>query len=386
MIRVQVLSSILAASVCFALLAPGLTSPSEPSWDPQESRSDLFDRHASPSASRAAYASMARTLSKWEGTSGFRAIGRSVSVPGQPVGAVLSLVSFSRISSTLTNCQVGPDNTQPAIYSVYSPANANGSQNCSTTIQFNSQYNCSANVPSNTNNPPGNTLCSISVNESPPAGVTYCTANILTTAPLGNAPQTCSTQGGISNPGNPTSGSVGCSAGGGNNSNANWCSANGSIDDGTCSTFVGNHQACSAGASLDQGNWEFCSVSQTAGNGTSTCSVNNPATGGAYGNKCSAIAMDNGQQTGGAECSVEILEGGSGGSCSVNQNNTGGTMNTMCTVYFGTGVTPTTRFVCSAFDEDGNSVAGNCSVLDNSGNVVKGPVNNVCGGPFKGHK
>ncbi len=388
MIRVQVFGSFLAAGVCFGLLAPALTSPSEPGWDSRESKSDLFDQQTSPSASQAVYASTVRTLSKWEGRRTSHAVGKSRTVSGQPMGAVLSLVSFSRSSSVLTTCQDGPDNNQPPVSSISTPDSNYGSNNCSTTANFNTQNYCSANVPSTTQNPPANTLCSIGITKTPPTGVTYCTSNTQTTTP-GTSPLICSTQGGISINNPPsTNGSVGCSACGYDDGNpgvdAYTCSANGSIVGGSCSTAVGNHQACTAGMAMQGGDQLNCSTSQWGGNNASFCSVSNPATGGAFGNKCSAIAMQPGQNNGGAVCSVNVSFG-AGGSCSVDQKNTGGTNNTMCTVYYGSKVTPSNTFYCSAYTQGAQTAKGNCSVLNGGVLVGDGPVNGVCGGPYSGH-
>lgn len=91
MIRVQVFGSFLAAGVCFGLLAPALTSPSEPGWDSRESKSDLFDQQTSPSASQAVYASTAHPIEvggkedfprRWQVADRFRATDGCRAEPG----------------------------------------------------------------------------------------------------------------------------------------------------------------------------------------------------------------------------------------------------------------------------------------------------------------
>ena len=72
MVRVQFLSSVLAASVC--ICAPGScwTSQSDASWDSRETESNLFGQQASSSVSKAVYPTTVRTLSKWENATNSR--------------------------------------------------------------------------------------------------------------------------------------------------------------------------------------------------------------------------------------------------------------------------------------------------------------------------
>ena len=178
-------------------------------------------------------------------------------------------------------------------------------------------------------------------------------------------------------------------AGGGPAGNDSYtCSANGSVDGGTCSTYTGNHEACSAGWAFQPGDTLFCSANNAGGDSGSTCSVYQPPTNGEYGNKCIAIAMLNGQQNGNATCSIIVTVGlPNSNGCSVVAAPSGGApTNTTCTVFYGTGVTPTSGFQCSAFTPTGTATTGNCSVINSNGGLVSPPVGGLCGSGFGGHQ
>jgi len=369
MIRVQVFSSFLAACVCVALLAPGSTSPSEPTWDSRESKSDLFDQQTDPSATRAVYASTARTLSKWHGTRIYHAVGKSRFISGKPSGAVLSLVSFSRISSLVATYQDGPDIT--VLSSVKTP---NGTTMVCSTAAANYAQGDS------------------------------CSVNSATS----QADPTCSTVAAVGGTGNQGYCSTNLNTGGTNNgSGPSYCSASGA---GT----VSGQPSCSAGAGQGPGQTQpKCSTqnnpNQKDGTTTDNCSValNGVATTNA---QCSTGTYSGVAGSNSGQCSAQTgaIQGGTQtNSCSVcgdgakglaNQCSTDGTTGTSCSA-IGTPGTGTTKDFCSVTSSSfqnavctillpasgmgvcsvlGGGTGGNCSVKTPTG--VQGPgANNKCG-------
>ena len=268
MVRVQVFSSFLAAGVCFALLAPGSRSQSEPTWDFRESKSDLFDQHTKPSASRAVYASTARTQSKWQGTRIYRAAGKSRSVSGQPMGAVLSLVSFNRISSTLTTCQNGPDNNQPPVFVSVKMGGAD-TLSCSTSAGQEAPY-CSVEDSSAQGScstlGAGQTYCSTGPSGAPGGSIiTPTQCSVITDTSLSSCStfatsSTCSTQAGQGGAGDTY-----CSV---LNSQGGSCSTGSLAGQGNNNPMTGLGSTCSATSTLEPENGQggnFCSVT---GSGT----------------------------------------------------------------------------------------------------------------------
>ncbi len=370
MIRVQVLSSFLAASVCFALLAPGLTSPSEPGWDSRESKSDLFDRQASPSDSRAVYASTLRTVSKWEGMKVFRAVSKSRSIVGQPTGAMLSLVSFSPEShpAALTDCQDGPDNNQPPVFS--SVQKPTGTTMTCSTAAGNYVYGdtCSVNSATSQYDPTCSTVAAVkgSGNQG------YCSTNVG----KGPGPQYCSASGAGTLSGQPS-----CSAGPGTgpNGTAPICSTQNNPQqmDGNNTTYycsVGLNNVPTTNAQCSTGTY-----SGAAGKSGQCSAQTGPIGGGTQTNSCSVISdgkpgLPNYCSTDGSDnnsCSAFGTPGNGTTSdfCSVTSSTF---TNAMCTVLIpasGTGA-------CSVL---GGGTGGNCSVKL-AGGGVRGPNGfNQCG-------
>jgi len=361
MIRVQVFSSFLAVGVCFALLAPRSTSQSESNWDARESKSNLFDQQTNPCASRAVYASTVRTLSTWEGTRIFRAIGKSRSVSGQPTGAALSLVSYSRISSVLTTCEDGPD-VPPVFSSITTPSGQNAS--CSTAA-YNYIYtaNCSVNTATSQNDP----TCSTVAAQGGTGNQGYCSTNVN----KGPGPGTCSASGAGTVSGQPS-----CSAGPGqgpgqtqpkcstqNNPNqmngntmyncsvgVNGATTNGQCSTGTYSGVGGLAGQCSATNGPVQGGTQTNSCS-VCGDGSKGL-PNYCSTDGSNGTSCSAFGS-------GGQSTTESF-------CSVTDN---GFQNAVCTIL----LPATGNGTCSASSPS----SYDCSTKTPDG--VQGPVNNKCG-------
>lgn len=230
---------------------------------------------------------------------------------------------------------------------------------------------CSAYVPAG-GNPNNNTLCSARGVGSYPGAVASCSSGGTTGAVA------CSTSGGQTQNGS-ANGNVSCSASG--NANGNSCSTTGGGTTVNCSTFAGQHLACSTGQTKT-GNSGTCSASGTpTGTNTATCSIiGTTAPGGTnYDNKCTAIAYDNDAGTT-ATCSTSA--GAAGARCSVMAP--GGTVpaNTGCTVIARGGATAPAQYSCSVGT---GGPANSCSIINTTTGAVTAPTNGRCGGDLTGH-
>jgi hypothetical protein len=319
--RIQFGLILFTVGFCLAFLASSLTSAPEPAWDPQESKSALFTQQTDPPARGDVYRDTNSTVSKWRRSRSSRSVGKAPYYTGGPRGARLDLVSFTNTSSTLTTCDIEPDNDQKAQISV-------------TTSTPNA--NCS-------------------VFTGPPAATGGCSVSWTPPPNPSGTPNCSSTGGGAGNGG----GSGQCSAGQGSPNNATTlCSTSGGSNQGGASTI-----ACSAANAAGNTN-AFCSASQGPNNSASgstcsvavgavnaTCSTGSQAAPGGQGGSCSTTSQDGVTGSGGANvCSVK--QGANGGNCS--SNGAGG----MCSAGSNTG---NNKDFCSVEFDSVNS--NNCTVL-----------------------
>jgi hypothetical protein len=252
-----------------------------------------------------------------------------------------------------------------------------------------------------------NTICSALLSSG-----SYCSTGPNGAQGGAGATNTCSTAGGVTVPGS-TDGAVGCSAGGiqtpANPPAAEQsCSTQGNAAPPAgqsavgCSSFAGEHQACSSGAQ-GPGNSAFCSAVAGATAGTNKCSsmndapANNPPNNTHYANLCSAINMPytdkqtgNATDTGNHGCSVMATAGSqSTDACSVQADAQGNAPGNAACTSIVAGVDTNNgagQFVCSAVTRDGKGgytgAAGNCSVMstDNPPKVTgPDPKTGLCG-------
>lgn len=196
----------------------------------------------------------------------------------------------------------------------------------------------------------------------------------------------CSTGGGQTIPGS-SDGAVVCSALG-SGVDGNSCSATGDTTDVQCSTFAGQHQACSAGYTKGT-NKASCSAKGAPGKDkTALCSVlggGPPDPDNQHDNKCSAIAYGADPGTS-AHCSTAV-GAGAGALCSVVADAAGKTPNAACSAVPFPGTPLPKGYTCSV--EMPGGTAGTCSVISPGPppKVTGGPdpKTGLCGGPIHGH-
>jgi hypothetical protein len=274
----------------------------------------------------------------------------------------------------------------------------NSQENWCSTSQyptFPTSYgsDCSVNA-SNAN--VNNITCSAIGNAG--VGTYYCSTG--SGGPTSNS--TCSTSGGATSGG--TNGAVGCSAGyNSDQTQQRNCSTQGNMTPPAgnliiCSTFQGQHQACSSGMPANAsgpgaaGDSAFCSASPGQSTGNNFCSAQQgQAAAGANGNKCSAMNMpwggNNPPENGSRSCSVgptPAMGSQSSNFCSITSG-AAATGNAACTVMNAyppnTPGNPPGTATCSAYNATGGVIqgSGNCSVYNSSTGTVTQPTNGVCG-------
>jgi trimeric autotransporter adhesin len=373
--------------------------------DPAERQASLFDHRAFAYKDSKVDASsrsvdVRATVRQWAG--------QSEGLAEAALDAVTSfadLISFTSTAyaadatSVKTNSSGNTSGGPEGCSVVASPPPTQGETNsCSTNTAAGSNNGFAQCSTIDSNGSKGTTICSAYVTGSPTANMTcsisnggtptYCSATGTGTG--GNNTVTCSTAGGKA-VGNNENGNVSCSASGRARNN-NSCSVKVSGTDAVnCSTFGGEHQACSAG-NTTASKTATCSASGTAASGMAAmCSVLagvKPT--GADDNKCSAMAYAN--TAGTASCST--TDATTTGLCSVVADSEGAVpANTACTIIGGPGPegnpNPPASYTCSAngTNEGGKPLV--CSVISGgkvtSGPVTKGNSKSLCGGSVTGH-
>ncbi len=374
--RLQLVLTLFASAFCLAFLSTGLMAERQPAWDPREDQSALLNQQTSLPSPRDFCVDTKTTVSKWQRTRIFRAVGKGSAETGLLRGVKLSLVSFQAPASVQQpQIQIEPDNTQPnCTFSSVTNGGANAS--CSTAVT----------------NPP-TTSCSVNGNGA--IGVTATCSTIAGPMENGGPGQNyCS-----ATPNNAIT--VSCSsygAGFGVNT-PNSCSA------GRQPTLLGKGQSfsCSIDAKQNPGNGAAnCSAGLLPGSGPTQCSagaasgVTKPTQGGS----CSASNAGNGQAKG--QCSVltdgapgtinacstqqgqvppskcSVLSGNAAGGTPMTCSITAGFVNSYCTANFpGRNGNPGGAS-CSSFPKG----LGGCSTIPVGGGVATPPGNNgYCGTP-----
>jgi len=313
--------TLFASGFCLTFLGLRLTTEREPAWEPREAQSALFTQQASTPAKRDVCLDTKLTVSKWQRPRISRAVGKNPLATGQPTGAKLSLVSFTKISSTFGTCEQGPDDDQPPVkVSVM----AGGYNNVCSTSQGQASGWCSVIASTKVG------ACSVDSD----TGSSFCSAG-----PAGSPNNSYPTK---------------CSAI--NNTNASTCSTNGTGNAKLMCSVMGNdanHKAQNSSCSTSGGSGQTCSTGVNAGGGTQNNS-------GQTNTQCSVFGLSNG----GNFCSVD----GSGQANSPNQcsADSGGTTfcsaTTQSTTDFCSVKAGQTNVTCTAIPAGG--MQGNCSATD----------------------
>jgi hypothetical protein len=336
--RVQLGLALFAAGYCLVSLGSKQTSAQELGWDPQESKSALFDHQVSPLAMRDVAVNTGPTLEKWARLGFTAQVQRATFKPGWVRGVRTSLQSpDDTASSGLGSCVF------------VSVSDGSAGSTCSTDS---SGQTCSVTW---TGAGSAGGTCSTNAN------TTVCSTGSASTASKG-----CSTYGAGST--NTISCSVLAANGNPNIQIPSFCSttsvvANGGTTAGCSASGAGGYaQVCSAFAN---GN---CSASGSAGANqvAGSCSAANGGAQAGQVNQCSSY-----QYSGVLNAQCSSISADSTGFCSVSANFS----NARCTTLNNAGMS-----YCSSMgvNSQGNPLTLNCSVAGQG----KAKGQNICGTPL----